>query len=223
MDWVVALQTAAGISSFLGLAAFVAVLYFWTEARKKESTLLGRLTGERIDGAQIVAILQQFKTDKARIEALANLMKGRENEAGPLFERIKKNIDPLRVQVLEARHRFSMFSVAAVVFLGLSAASLVGTRTDIVANKIAAPPGPGPSAQIRKTVVVCHGEHEARCRTNPFDVFEHCGDDNGVGGADPKVTGLRVCGNDNFDVLPAAGGSVGGNHCGYSWFKIACK
>jgi hypothetical protein len=37
------------------------------------------------------------------------------------------------------------------------------------------------------------------------------------------VSGRNLCGNDNFDVAKADGGSVGGNHCGYSWFRITCK
>ena len=53
----------------------------------------------------------------------------------------------------------------------------------------------------RRVFVVCHGEHEETCRTHPYDVFEHCGDDNGVGGADPNVSGPKLCGNENFECL----------------------
>ena len=78
------------------------------------------------------------------------------------------------------------------------------------------------TSTARKTVVVCHGEYKQECDAHPYDVFEHCGNDNGVGGADPRISGPRYCGNPNYTVLPAAGGSIGGNHCGYSWFKIVC-
>jgi len=98
-------------------------------------------------------------------------------------------------------------------------------QIEIVANKVDEPPRmlPGPAASPRQVFVVCHGEHETKCKAHPYDKFEHCGDDNGVGGADGNVSGRNLCGNENFDVLPAEGGSIGGNHCGYSCFKMACK
>ena len=79
------------------------------------------------------------------------------------------------------------------------------------------------AAHAQQIFIVCHGEFEGTCKQHPYTVFEHCGNDNGVGGADPKVSGRNLCGNDNFDVAKADGGSVGGNHCGYSWFRITCK
>jgi hypothetical protein len=96
-------------------------------------------------------------------------------------------------------------------------------QIEIVANNISEPPGPGPSPPTRQTFVVCHGEDESVCKKHPYTVFEHCGDDNGVSGANGSITGRNLCGNEKFEVLPAEGGSIGGNHCGYSWFKIACK
>jgi predicted acylesterase/phospholipase RssA len=99
----------------------------------------------------------------------------------------------------------------------------IGAERHSILNKgVAEPNVPSPTAW-RRVFVVCHGEHEAKCGTHPYEVFEHCGDDNGVGGADPKVRGLKLCGNENFEAHPAEGESIGGNHCGYSWFKIACK
>ena len=96
-------------------------------------------------------------------------------------------------------------------------------QLEIVANKIDEPHGPTPAASPREVFVVCHGEYEAKCKAHPYTNFEHCGNDNGVGGANGNVSGRNLCKNENFDVLPAEGGSIDGNHCGYSWFKIACK
>jgi hypothetical protein len=96
-------------------------------------------------------------------------------------------------------------------------------QLEIVANKIDAPSSPAAPAPPRQTFVVCHGEIAAECRAHAYTVFEHCGADNGVGGADGKASGRKLCGDDNFDVLPSEGGSIPGNYCGYSWFKIACK
>ena len=41
------------------------------------------------------------------------------------------------------------------------------------------------SGRAEQVFVVCHGEYEFKCRAHPYTVFEHCGDDNHVGGADP--------------------------------------
>lgn len=78
-------------------------------------------------------------------------------------------------------------------------------------------------ARAQQIFIVCHGELENICKQHPYTVFEHCGSDNGVGGANPTQSGKNLCGHDRFDVSPADGGSVGGNHCGYSWFRITCK
>lgn len=85
------------------------------------------------------------------------------------------------------------------------------------------PPHPPKTVAPSKVAVVCHGEQESLCKAHQYDVFEHCGDDNGVGGADPHLSGHNICGTDNFEVHPAEGGSIPGNHCGYSWYRIACK
>jgi pimeloyl-ACP methyl ester carboxylesterase len=85
------------------------------------------------------------------------------------------------------------------------------------------PPAAQKTSAPSKVAVVCHGEHLSTCRSHAFDVFEHCGDDNGVGGADPNLSGRNICGNSNFDVSSAEGGNIGGNHCGYSWYRISCK
>ena len=90
-------------------------------------------------------------------------------------------------------------------------------------RRTAPAPAPARTAAPRQTFIVCHGELESKCRNHPYTIFEHCGNDNGIGGADPQASGRKYCGNSNFDVRPADGGSIGGNHCGYSWFTIACK
>jgi hypothetical protein len=81
----------------------------------------------------------------------------------------------------------------------------------------------GNAARGEQVFLVCHGEFESRCKQHPYTVFEHCGADNGVGGANPTVSGKKLCGNDKFEAASADGGSISGNHCGYSWFRIICK
>jgi len=78
-------------------------------------------------------------------------------------------------------------------------------------------------ARAQQIFIVCHGELESICKQHPYTVFEHCGNDNGVGGANPDQSGRNLCGHNRFDKAPAEGGSIGGNHCGYSWFRITCR
>jgi hypothetical protein len=76
----------------------------------------------------------------------------------------------------------------------------------------------------QRAIVVCHGEYEFKCRAHPYQIFEHCGDDNGVGGANPSAVGAKLCGANNYERAELSeGGSIEGNHCGYSWFTIRCK
>jgi hypothetical protein len=76
----------------------------------------------------------------------------------------------------------------------------------------------------QRSIVVCHGEYEFKCKAHPYEMFEHCGDDNGVGGANPSTIGPKLCGANNYiGADRSEGGSIGGNHCGYSWFIIRCK
>ena len=80
---------------------------------------------------------------------------------------------------------------------------------------------------LAQSFTVCQGEFEAICNQHDFhiDRFEHCGDDNGVSGANPLATAILLCGPEGG---PRAGitqvaRSISGNHCGYSWFRITCR
>lgn len=92
-----------------------------------------------------------------------------------------------------------------------------------------------PKAYAARTLVICHGEFKTKaevsgtdskfwCDQHPYTVFEHCGDDNGVGGANPQESVNNLCGGKGIvNPAPAEGGSGhAGNHCGYSWFSITC-
>src|SRR6516162_8199901 len=50
------------------------------------------------------------------------------------------------------------------------------------------------SAYAQQIFIVCHGEFENTCKQHPYTVFEHCGDDNGVGGANPNLSARNLCG-----------------------------
>ena len=77
-------------------------------------------------------------------------------------------------------------------------------------------------AEAQQVITVCHGEYYSRCLQHPFNEFEHCGDDNGVGGADPDhVSGPRLCGQ-RYIRAESAAPSTDGNHCGYAWYRIIC-
>ncbi|SRR5713226_652461 len=91
-----------------------------------------------------------------------------------------------------------------------------------IINKGVTPTGTPQSTASGKEYVICHGEEEFDCAAHAFQIFERCGKDNGVRGADPNVSGKKLCGNAPFKVLSSEGGSIDGGYCGYSWFKIAC-
>jgi hypothetical protein len=88
-------------------------------------------------------------------------------------------------------------------------------------NPAPATPPPSPT----KTVDICHGELRWVCNQHPYTVFEQCSDSNGVSGADPRISCQRECGRPlgikSCEVVSNAP-PIGGNHCGYSWFRLTC-
>jgi hypothetical protein len=84
-----------------------------------------------------------------------------------------------------------------------------------------------PEQKPEKTFNVCHGELEERCRKHPYDIWEECSARNGVGGADPNVSCLRLCGKALgpglcTGVRQPGTSAESGNRCGYSWFQVRC-
>jgi hypothetical protein len=75
-----------------------------------------------------------------------------------------------------------------------------------------------------KIVGVCHGQTLSDCRVHPFDQFEHCGNDNGVGGFNANVSCHQWCGQNyrqGCETAVAAPGKYAG-FCGYSWVTMKC-
>jgi hypothetical protein len=72
-------------------------------------------------------------------------------------------------------------------------------------------------------VIICHGQTESVCKIHPYDRFEHCGNDNGVGGANPLISAQTFCpgGNHGYLATPTAG-TIKDGYCGYSWFQLRC-
>jgi hypothetical protein len=48
------------------------------------------------------------------------------------------------------------------------------------------------TARAQQIFIVCHGEFESTCKQHPYTVFERCGSDNGVGGANPDLSYANV-------------------------------
>jgi len=51
------------------------------------------------------------------------------------------------------------------------------------------------TARAQQIFIVCHGEFENTCKQHPYTVFERCGSDNGVGGANPERTCAATTGS----------------------------
>jgi hypothetical protein len=78
----------------------------------------------------------------------------------------------------------------------------------------------------KKTRIICHGQTLSECQKHPYNFFEHCGDDNGVGAFDRNQSCKEQCGVEyanGCEVGPAPGGSANwGGFCGYTWATIEC-
>jgi len=79
------------------------------------------------------------------------------------------------------------------------------------------------SAQAPVVYNICRGEFEALCKRHPYDRFERCGT-YGVNGANPGLSCKYLCGKSlGADCQSTQNAQpVGGNACGYAWFKITC-
>jgi hypothetical protein len=75
MEWLKVLQIASGITTLIGLCAFIAVIYLWYASRQKERSLREVVAGEGVVRPEsVVDILKQFTSDSARMEALQRIL-----------------------------------------------------------------------------------------------------------------------------------------------------
>ena len=120
------LSLVIGVSTFLGLLGLLAYLYFLQQFRHVERSVRQLVEGEGLFNAnQVLRILEQFKGDAARLEALKALAHYDTNKAQGILTKIKENVDVTRLQRLSIGHYRYVAAVSAVVFLVLAALALV--------------------------------------------------------------------------------------------------
>jgi hypothetical protein len=119
MDWAVALNVASGISTFLGIAAFVAVLFFWSESNKKQRSLQEALVHAAFT-AEETKIILEITPEADRYKTLKAILQSRGKDAERVLGLVRTDIDPLASQLVSSRERSRRFAVAAVVFLALA-------------------------------------------------------------------------------------------------------
>lgn len=94
MPWETILGYAAGITSAVSLAAFVAALYIWFQSRARETSVVETVRGQGIVNAELVVpLLKTFDTDEKRLEALREITGYDQKRAEGLLEKVKSNVD----------------------------------------------------------------------------------------------------------------------------------
>jgi hypothetical protein len=128
MPWLKVLQIASGITTIMGLCAFVAVLYLWYASRQKERSIRQIVTGEGIIRPEsVVEILKQFSNEEARLEALQRILG---HDTG-LSEKIIKRISKVDVGTfsVEQQHLWTRrLFVVGMVLLALSLVAAVYSK-----------------------------------------------------------------------------------------------
>jgi len=96
----------AGVSSVLGFLSLLAYFYLVAQTHRAERSIRETIEGAGLfNAAQVLDILKQFKSDKARLEALVQLTSLDQNKANALLQKIKGNVDVRQLQRLTHRHQ----------------------------------------------------------------------------------------------------------------------
>jgi hypothetical protein len=116
-----ALQIASGISSILGLAAFLGVLFTRSTIRRDESGIYQAVRGmDATHPEAIVNILTTFSDDGTRLQALIKLLGGDEKKSAKIIALVKDNIDVHIDQVTRSRRTLLILVIFGCVFLALA-------------------------------------------------------------------------------------------------------
>lgn len=134
------LQTAAGVSTVLGLCFFIAVLYFWSESRQKAhsiiETILGTSRFGNIDGRTLRRLLRDYKDESKRNEALSTLAGCTAAEAASTINLVKPKVDVIEFNQQRDRIRQTRFLAAMTLFIILAilftAGSIFANPPDII-------------------------------------------------------------------------------------------
>lgn len=143
-------KVIVGVSSFLGLIALFGYLYFLQQIRAAEQSVLKVLEGEgQVISTQIVKILEQFKEEKARLQALKTLTNYDASKAQLLLSKVKKNVDIGKLAQLSTKRNLQLSLASAIFFILLSVGGLVYV---VVERKPTSPPPPVENASAGQVV-----------------------------------------------------------------------
>jgi hypothetical protein len=137
MDLLPALKLATGVGTLLSFASFIAVLYFWWEARKKNESVRGLILSDnltsRLSPRDLIKIVREFHTDEARLKALEQMTTLTREEARSVVSKIKSDIDPI---MLESERSRALQQRLLLAFTGSIIISLAsGVYTTYVATR----------------------------------------------------------------------------------------
>lgn len=119
------IQTLAGISGFLGLVAVLAYFYLIQQLKSSRESIRQAIEGEGLFNAdQIIKILEQFKDDDKRLEALEKLTKLDAGKARNILLKIKDNVDIQRINELSQGHFQKITLYSAIFFILLAVLGL---------------------------------------------------------------------------------------------------
>lgn len=124
MEFVTGLQTAAGVSTFLGLVSLFGYLYYSYQVQQAAKSIRGLLEGERhFTAKDVVALVERFKSDDSRLKALEILTNYSRGNSKELLGRVKARIDVDELtKISPNKSRFVSLTMAVLFFaLAISA------------------------------------------------------------------------------------------------------
>jgi hypothetical protein len=141
------LKSAAWVTTPLSLAALCAALFTWWAAREKQKSLREQITGDKLQGAQIIQVLKIFKDETTRLSALAKIL---DNDTRASEQIIAKARSGLDLSLNQAEQTSALSARLLVVGGILFSVALVGALL------------PAPASLPKQAQVFAAKQHDAQ-------------------------------------------------------------
>lgn len=176
------LTAAAGVSTFLGLLGLLAYLYYDKDVRTAKGTIAD-IIGDKTSFTpkDVVAVLEKFTSEEARLQALEKLTSYGKSGAKLLYSRISERIGVVGLIKLQNSHRRQIAAGTGIFFFALAILALVFSLSKPAKSDPASSAGSQSStganspniANVQGNVTVNVGGSGATTkRGNPIQMYE---------------------------------------------------
>lgn len=114
------------VSGLFGLLAILAFFFLRSRFHNVARSIRGIVEGEGLfNSALVINILEQFKDDPSRLEALKTLTNHDSTKAALILEKVKKNVDISKLETASNTHQMKVLLISGCVFVALALVGLL--------------------------------------------------------------------------------------------------